>query len=183
MTSTLGFVALMPSTIAPVPSGEPSSTTSTSRRASRSSTWSMSRAILSRSLYVGMMTSPLSDTTSSLHHEPGGDERERHQQRDDRYNLSSGIDRVGKGELYTARAGGERDSHQRVVGPSNRRRTSVDHGSPPRVPVLGHDECRSLRSGTIELDLNLARRRIADTRTGCERRRGNGERTSLYRCR
>src|ERR1700722_13839220 len=47
----------MASTISPVPSGEPSSTTSRSSRASCTRADAINRSMLSRSLYVGTMTS------------------------------------------------------------------------------------------------------------------------------
>src|ERR1700712_3456912 len=54
---TRRFVDMIPSTIAAVPSGDPSSTTRISSRRSCDRTVSMTLAMFSRSLYVGTITS------------------------------------------------------------------------------------------------------------------------------
>src|SRR3982750_2465103 len=102
----------------PVPSGDPSSTTSTSSFGSCFRTRSMSRAMFSRSLYVGTMTTerPTPDrvcsaasataAASPVHDDPAGDQKERQHQRHEGDRLAALVRGAVEGEVDVGRTGG-----------------------------------------------------------------------------
>src|SRR5690606_27562422 len=101
--------------IAPVPSGEPSSTTRTSILASCSSVRSMIRAALSRSLYVGIITRARSDTSPALRENPEPGERQRNRQREQREEPALLVWPAPEREPDVRGTLGERHSHQGVL--------------------------------------------------------------------
>src|SRR3982750_2877628 len=110
----------------PVPSGDPSSTTSTSSFGSCFRTRSMSRAMFSRSLYVGTMTTerptpvrvcsaaPASATAaaSPVHDDSAGDQEERQHQRDEGDRLAALVRGAVEREVDVGRTGGQLDADE-----------------------------------------------------------------------
>src|SRR6185437_7554331 len=126
MAWTFGLDAAMVSTMSPVPSGEPSSTTSTSSRSSCARTAAMMRSILARSLKVGMTTRARSLMPSALQDYPSPHHGERSQQRDegDQHPVPEGGARERQDHSPGSR--GQRDANEREVGTANGSRRAVD---------------------------------------------------------
>src|SRR5450759_1525499 len=130
----------MASTIAPVPSGEPSSTTNTSSEGSCARIAGTIRAMLNRSLYVGTMTSARSGKASPV----VPDSCTQHQKSEgyrkpgDHFPpLVSGAREI---ELDAAPARRQLDTNHRVVCSPDSGRFSVDGCDPARVVVLRDDK-------------------------------------------
>src|SRR5450432_4102215 len=117
MACTRGSRAEISSTRAPVPSGDPSSTTSTSSRGSCSRILAISVAMLSRSLYVGTMTSARSVTTAPPVDGGARNNSEQGKAEGDQCDrLPSLVRGARERELHVRRARGQHDADQRVVG-------------------------------------------------------------------
>src|SRR6185437_7640994 len=105
-----GSAAAMPATTCPVPSGEPSSTMSTSMRESWSRISGTMRVTLSRSLYVGTMTRTCliggrwSGNAWSLHDDAASEREQGDDDSDPGHGLSRLVRRAGKGELDLPRS-------------------------------------------------------------------------------
>src|SRR5688572_8584286 len=143
MMCTRGLEAAISSTSAPVPSGEPSSTTRMLIRGSCARTLSIIRAMFCRSLNVGTMTRAFSDTTPPVHQEPG--EQEDGGDPDGRAGeLLPGLERLAhEAELDIPRTLRQWNADQRVVCASDLGCPPVHGRAPARVVVLGDDERRA----------------------------------------
>src|SRR4051812_35160562 len=157
MMWTRELLAAMPSTIAPVPSGEPSSTTRISRQESWARTAGISRAILNRSLYVGTMTSARSGKAAPVTPPSGGQHEESKGERQPGDDFSSLVGSAGKDEIDNPAACGELDSDKAEISPPDCRRLLVHCRDPSRIVVLRNDQRGSGRGRFAKLDLNLTR--------------------------
>src|SRR5258706_5482049 len=130
----------MPSTIAPVPSGEASSTTRISSEGSCARIAGISRAMLKRSLYVGTMTSARSGKSSPVAQDSCAQHQESEGDRNPRDHFSLLVRRTGEIELDAARTRGQLDADHCVVRPADSRRLSVHGCDPPRIVILRDDQ-------------------------------------------
>src|SRR5258706_15241382 len=130
----------MPSTIAPVPSGEASSTTRISSEGSCARIAGISRAMLKRSLYVGTMTSARSGKSSPVAQDSGAQHQESERDRNPGDHLPLLVRGAGETELDGARTCGQLDAYHRIVCPADSRRLSIHGCDPARVVVLRDDE-------------------------------------------
>src|SRR5438105_10773723 len=136
---TRRLVVMIRSTMSPVPSGDPSSTTRTSRRSSCARTVSIRRLMFSRSLYVGTITRAravaIESTPSGAVIKPfirragvsgwnrrrraaaiedhaGYDDADCEEERDERDAFASWVLRIGEGQVDVPGPGGQSDSDQ-----------------------------------------------------------------------
>src|SRR5688572_9462568 len=147
----------MLSAMSPVPSGDPSSTTRTSRRASCARTVATSRSTFSRSLYVGTMTSARSDTSSPLQYDARDDHRGRDDEPQKRQHLSPGERRVRKPQVDRPRARGQWNADEAVLRTPDGRSLAVDHRAPAWIEVLADHESRPHRRRSVEPDRDVPR--------------------------
>src|SRR5882724_5046068 len=147
------------SAIWPVPSGELSSTTSTSMQGSWASTAGTTCDTLVRSLYVGTTTSIRSATQPPYaragrrpDQEPEGD-----QQRQPGDHFAAPV--VGRRELepHLARPRGKRHAQEGVIAPMHRRGLAIHRRVPVRIPRLAHQEEGRLWIGAGEGDPHASR--------------------------
>src|SRR5688500_15993271 len=94
----------MSSTIIPVPSGDLSSTTSTSSRGSWARRVRISRAMFSRSSYVGTITRARSDTSGPRAQKTSDDPEQTERNRQNRNEFASLISSVLEAQLDASRA-------------------------------------------------------------------------------
>src|SRR5712691_7496270 len=138
----------MPSTIAPVPSGEASSTTRISREGSWASIAGISRAMLKRSLYVGTMTSARSGKASPIAPHAGAEHQDPDDDRNPCYGLAALVCGAREDQLDVPSPFRELDTYQRVVGAADSCCLSVSRRDPARIEILRDDERRSSGRGT-----------------------------------
>src|SRR5688572_10562546 len=153
----------MASTMSPVPSGDPSSTISISRRESFSSTAAISRAMFSRSLYVGTMTRPRSGTRGRVLagcatvDECAKDRKEycgRHCGHGDPFpGLVRSVDEL---ELHFPGALRKWYGHDIVIRARHARGTPVHGGTPTRKEVLRDDESVPGCYGTSDANVDVS---------------------------
>src|SRR5215510_7143284 len=160
-TWTRGSRWARPSASCPVPSGEASSTTSTSSRESCANTCGTSCGRLAASLYVGMTTSARSATPArppQPHSRPGPCGQE--QQREDRHELAPRVRRRGELQLHPLRPCLYGHREERLIAPPRRRRLSIHRRVPIGIPVLGDQQITVLRRCGIEGDCHPSRRPV-----------------------
>src|SRR5512145_3530158 len=116
-TWTLASAAASPSARRPVPSGELSSITSTSRRSSWASTRGTIFGRLIASLYVGISTRARSGTAPPGEQRGRDDEAHQAQDRDDADQPAAGVGVGPEHELDAPCAGRQRDRDQAPVAP------------------------------------------------------------------
>src|SRR2546423_8202083 len=109
----------MASTMPPVPSGDPSSTTRTSSDGSCARTAGMRRAMLNRSLYVGTMTSARSAKAAPITPDTSAEHENADEDGDPRDRSPPLIGRTGEAQVNFSRALWQLDTNQRVVNASN----------------------------------------------------------------
>src|SRR5262245_59556736 len=162
-TWTRGSCWARPSASCPVPSGEASSTTSTSSRESCANTCGTSCGRLAASLYVGMTTSARSATPArppQPHSGAGPCGQE--QQRDDRHELAPREGRRRELQLYPLCPGFYGHREERLITPPRRRRLSIDGRMPVGIPVLGDQQITVLWWCGIEGDRHPSRRPVRE---------------------
>src|SRR6266699_6936835 len=158
----------MPSTIAPVPSGEASSTTRISSEGSCARIAGISRAMLKRSLYVGTMTSARSGKSSPVtpNSRPEHQQSQRDRQPGDR--LSPLVRWACEIQLDSASTGWKLNAYKRDVSPTDSSRFSVGERNPPWVIILRNHERGSFGGGRTQVDLYLAWLVMPDRCRDCE---------------
>src|SRR6185312_7133750 len=168
--------AAMPATTCPVPSGEPSSTTSTSMRESWSRISGTMRVTLSRSLYVGTMTRTCriggrcSGNSSSLHDDTTGQGDQRDDDGDPGNGLPRFVRRTGKGEFDLPCSGRQLHPYHAVLRSAYVPGLAVDRRMPAWIVILGDYQRGARRRPTVECQRHPARRIRIDVRHDAGRR-------------
>src|SRR5262245_27332777 len=139
MIWTRESTAARSSTSAPVPSGDPSSTMSTSRVGDWASTASMILRTFSRSLYVGMMTSPRSGT---FDHPARGSQRQPSQGNDqgnECHSLSILVRCAVEPQFDLPTTRRQFHANQGEIGAADVGRLAVHRGRPARIVIFADD--------------------------------------------
>src|SRR5688500_12857866 len=152
----------MESTIAPVPSGEASSTTRTSIDGSCARMAGIRRAMLNFSLKVGTMTSVRSAKASPVPPDSGAKSEETDEDGEPGDRLSGLIGRAGELQPHRSSSGWELDSDQAQIRPPKPRRLAVNRRSPPRIVVLRDHETGSVGRRRTQCDFDVAGRILRD---------------------
>src|ERR1043166_631282 len=154
---TRWLLVAIASTIAPVPSGEASSTTSTPRHGFGARIAGISRAMLNRSLKVGTMTSARSANAPPIAPEPPCQHHQPYQNCNPGNDLAALVCRTRELQRDSPRSRGKLHSDHRVIDSADVRALPIYSRQPAGIVVLGDYERRSGWCGRTERDVDLPR--------------------------